>query len=81
MNLPVWVSGFCTAITGLALAGIGAAWGWHLPWLLAVSLLIGAEEILESSVILVALQWRNGATQQYCRGIARYAPTGYGAGH
>jgi hypothetical protein len=36
--------------------GIGAAWIWHLPWLLVLSLAIGGGETLETSLILFALR-------------------------
>lgn len=48
--------GFRAAILGLALAGIGAAWCWQLDWLLALALIIGGEEVLESSVVIAALR-------------------------
>ncbi len=53
----VCVSGGRTAIFGLALGGIAGAWIWQQVWLLALSLAIGGEELLESSVILYVLRW------------------------
>jgi len=53
------MEGFRAAIIGLALVGIGAAWIWHLPWLLAISLAVGGGETIETSLILFAL--RHGA--------------------
>ena len=50
------MQGFRTGIIGLSLAGIGAAWLWHLNWLLVLSLIIGGEETLESAVIVSALK-------------------------
>ena len=50
-----FVRGFRLAIIGLAVAGIGAAWAWQLDWLLVLSLVIGGEETLESTVIIFAL--------------------------
>ena len=54
--------GFRGGIVGLALAGIGAAWCWHVGWLLALSLIIGGEELLESSVVIAALRHGAGGT-------------------
>lgn len=50
------VRGFRIGITGLCLAGIGAGWLWDAEWLLGLSLIIGGEELLESSVIIKALK-------------------------
>ena len=50
------MQGFRVGIIGLSLAGIGAARLWHLDWLLALSLIIGGEEILESTVVIAALK-------------------------
>ena len=50
------MQGFRTAVIGLALVGVGAAWTWHLGWLLALSLAIGGEETLESSICIFALR-------------------------
>lgn len=47
--------GFRMGVVGLALAGIGAAWCWQLGWLLGLSLIIGGEELLESTVVISAL--------------------------
>ena len=51
-----WMEGFRLTMIGLAVAGIGAAWLWHLPWLLALALAIGGEETLESSIAIAALR-------------------------
>lgn len=48
--------GFRVAIVGLALAGLGIAWCWQLGWLLGLSLIIGGEELLESTVVITALR-------------------------
>jgi hypothetical protein len=50
------VQGFRVGIIGLSLAGIGAGWLWHSHWLLGLSLIIGGEELLESTVIITALK-------------------------
>lgn len=47
---------FRFAVIGLCLAGIGASWNWHIGWLFALSLIIGGEELLESSVHIAALR-------------------------
>ncbi|MGE0539652.1 MAG: hypothetical protein AB7R89_05695 [Dehalococcoidia bacterium] len=51
-----WMRGFRLTLIGLAVAGIGAAWLWQMPWLLALSLAIGGEEALESSIAIHALR-------------------------
>lgn len=56
MQPLAWMLGFRLAILGLAAAGAGAAWLWHLPWLLALSLAIGGEETLETSIAISALR-------------------------
>ena len=50
-----FIRGFRLAIVGLALAAIGAAWAWHLTWLLVLALVIGGEETLEGTIIIFAL--------------------------
>ncbi len=51
-----WIQGFRLSIIGLALAGVGAAWAWQLTWLLVLTLAIGGEETLESSIVIFALR-------------------------
>lgn len=48
------LSGFRSAVIGLALCGVGAAWIWQCGWLLALSLIIGGQELLESSIMIAA---------------------------
>ena len=55
-KLLTWIQGFRLSIIGLALAGLGAAWAWHLTWLLVLTLAIGGEETLESSIVIFALR-------------------------
>ena len=55
-NLATWIQGFRLSIIGLAVVGIGGAWAWHLLWLLVLSLAIGGEEVLESSIVIFALR-------------------------
>jgi hypothetical protein len=56
MQPLAWMRGFRLTLIGLALAGAGAAWLWGIPWLLALSLAIGGEETLESSIAISALK-------------------------
>ena len=50
-----WVRGFRLSMIGLALAGTGAGWLLDQTWLIVLSLAIGGEETLESSIIHFAL--------------------------
>ncbi len=56
MQPLTWMRGFRLTVFGLALAGAGAAWLWGLDWLLALSLAIGGEETLETSIAIGALR-------------------------
>jgi hypothetical protein len=47
---------FRLGVIGLAVAGIGLAWLWQQPWLLALALAVGGEEVLESSICIYALR-------------------------
>jgi hypothetical protein len=42
-------------LAGLALLGLGIGWAAALPWLVVLSCVIGAEEMLEIGVVLGAL--------------------------
>ncbi len=55
-KLLPWIQGFRLSIIGLALVGLGAAWAWQLTWLLVLTLAIGGEETLESSIVIFALR-------------------------
>jgi hypothetical protein len=55
MKPLLWMRGFRRTILGLALMGVGAAWIWHIGWLLAVALVIGFEETIESSIAVYAM--------------------------
>lgn len=55
MLVPLMI-GFRACIIGLALIGVSAAWAWHIPWLLIVSLATAGGETLETSLILFALR-------------------------
>ena len=50
------VRGFRIAVVGLALAGLGAAWAWHVTWPLVLSLVFGGEELLESTTHISILK-------------------------
>jgi hypothetical protein len=50
-----WVRGFRLTMIGLALAGTGAGWLLDQTWLIVLSLAIGGEETLESSIMHFAL--------------------------
>jgi hypothetical protein len=52
----VLLRSFRTVIVGLSVAGVAAAWCWQLNWLLGLSLIIGGEELLESTVVISALK-------------------------
>jgi len=54
-NLTI-ITGFRLTVIGLAVAGIAAAWAWEILWLLVLSLAIGGEETLESSIHAYALR-------------------------
>jgi hypothetical protein len=47
---------FRRVVLGLALIGVGAGLAADIPWLVTLSLIIGGEEVLESSVISAALR-------------------------
>jgi len=50
------LSGFRLAVIGLCALGVGASWMWQISWLLGLSLIIGGEELLESTVLIAALR-------------------------
>jgi hypothetical protein len=50
------IRSFRRVVVGLALLGVGAGTLTGLSWLVALSLIIGGEELLESSVIAAALR-------------------------
>ena len=50
------MQGFRRAIVGLAVAAVGAAWWWHIGWLFGLALVIGGQELLESTVVIAALK-------------------------
>ena len=40
---------------GLALVATGAAWQWHIGWLLVLALAIAFEEVIETSIHAYAI--------------------------
>ncbi len=64
------VSGLRFVLVGMAVAGLGGAWIWQQVWLLALALVIGGEELLETSFVLFVL--RRGRRQQ-TRGVVSQA--------
>jgi hypothetical protein len=47
--------GFRISVVGLCLAGVGAGLLWNITWLVGLSLIIGGEELLESTVVITAM--------------------------
>jgi len=47
---------FRLSIVSAACAAIGAAWCWQIGWLFVLALVIGGEELLESTVVITALK-------------------------
>ena len=54
-KLIAWVRGFRLSMIGLPLAGTGAGWLLDQTWLVVLSLAIGGEETLESTIMHFAL--------------------------
>jgi hypothetical protein len=50
------MQGFRISVVCLAAAAIGAAWWWQIGWLFVLALVIGGEELLESTVVIAALK-------------------------
>ena len=53
----VWVSGLRMVLVGMAIAAFGGAWIWQQLWLLILALVIGGEELVETSIVLFVLRW------------------------
>jgi len=70
--------GFRVGIVGLALAGLAAAWCWQLGWLAGLSLIIGGEELLESTVIITALRRSAGSSVSTTANLAQHSHGGTG---
>ena len=69
----VFVSGLRAVLVGFAIAGVGGAWVWQQLWVLLISLAIGGEELLETSVVLFVLR-RGRRMEQAARETAHSAP-------
>lgn len=70
MQPLTWMGGFRRSIVGLALAGAGAAWTWQIGWLLALALVVGFEETLETSLAIAALRGEPGLEAEQRRRAA-----------
>jgi hypothetical protein len=64
-----YARGFRTGILGLCAAAFGIGWLWQIGWLLAVSLIVLGEEMLEIGVMIAALRARPAAAS--CAAPAR----------
>ena len=62
----VFVSGLRAVLVGFAIAGVGGAWVWQQLWVLLISVAIGGEELVETSVVLYVLR-RGRRMQQTAR--------------
>jgi hypothetical protein len=51
-----YARGFRTGIIGLCAIAFGIGWIWQIEWLLAVSLIVLGEEMLEIGVMIAALR-------------------------
>jgi hypothetical protein len=56
VDLMAWLRGFRRTVVGLALAVVGLAWLCQLPWLLAIALGVGLQELRESSSYITTLR-------------------------
>ncbi len=57
MRALALMRGFRVGVIGFALALIGTSWLWHIGWLFGLALVIGGQELLESSVLIAALRY------------------------
>ena len=56
VDLMAWLRGFRRLVVGLALALAGLAWLRQLPWLLAIALGVGLQELREASHYIATLR-------------------------
>ena len=61
-TLLLALTGFRRAMIGLMLAGMAGAWHWDALWLLLLTLGLGGEETLESSMMIWALRHHRSHT-------------------
>jgi hypothetical protein len=55
LNALALARAFRLAIVGLAMTGVGAGWLWEVRALVVLSIVVAAEEVLETSVVVAAL--------------------------
>ena len=71
VDIVVWLRGFREIITGVALLLFGIAWFQGLPWLLAIAIAAGLQEIRESTSYLLTLdkahRWQKPRSQAHAR--------------
>ena len=72
-TLLLALTGFRRAMIGLMLAGVAGAYHWDALWLLLLTLGIGGEETLESSMMIWAL--RHHRSDDPARRSKRHVPT------
>ena len=89
------MQGFRISVVCLAAAAIGAAWWWQIGWLFVLALVIGGEELLESTIVIAALKHghadvegaapaapsQSGTSQGLLQGNALRRPRGSAALH
>ena len=56
VDIMAWLRGFRRLVVGLALALAGLAWLYQLPWLLAIALAAGLQELREASHYITVLR-------------------------
>ncbi|HYC56812.1 MAG TPA: hypothetical protein VEL28_17910 [Candidatus Binatia bacterium] len=59
----LWLArGFRVGIVGLCAVAAGAGWYWQVYWLIGLAVIIAGEELLETTVLVMAL--RDGQRQR-----------------
>lgn len=56
VDIMAWLRGFRRAVVGFCLALAGLAWLYQLPWLLAIALGVGLQELRESTHYIETLR-------------------------
>ena len=59
-----YAGGLRLMFAGFAVVGVGAAWVWNQPFILAVALGIGGVELVETTVVLLVLRSRERRFQK-----------------